>query len=262
MVIKEKLQCLKDFYKDILKFLLGKSLGMWFEDEVEGKFLQREKWFSKIDFVFFVVGGFVGLGNVWCFLYFCYKNGGGVFFILYFIFLFGSGLFVFFLEIIIGQYIFEGGIICWEKICFLFFGIGYVFVVIVFFLNVYYIVILVWVIYYLFQFFQKELFWVYCNYSWNIFYCMEDIMCKNKSVWIIISFINFIFFVIEFWECNVLSLFFGIDYLGFLKWDFVFCFFLVWLVCFFCIWKGVRFIGKVVYFIVIFLFVMFLVLLV
>ncbi|EGV97716.1 sodium- and chloride-dependent taurine transporter isoform X1 [Cricetulus griseus] len=262
MATKEKLQCLKDFHKDILKPSPGKSPGTRPEDEAEGKPPQREKWSSKIDFVLSVAGGFVGLGNVWRFPYLCYKNGGGAFLIPYFIFLFGSGLPVFFLEVIIGQYTSEGGITCWEKICPLFSGIGYASIVIVSLLNVYYIVILAWATYYLFHSFQTELPWAHCNHSWNTPHCMEDTLRRNESLWVSLSASNFTSPVIEFWERNVLSLSSGIDEPGALKWDLALCLLLVWLVCFFCIWKGVRSTGKVVYFTATFPFAMLLVLLV
>ena len=43
----------------------------------------------------------------------------------------------------------------------------------------------------------------------------------------------------------MLSLSSGISELGTLKWDLALCLLLVWLVCFFCIWKGVKSTGKV-----------------
>ncbi|KAF5917252.1 hypothetical protein HPG69_000021 [Diceros bicornis minor] len=262
MASKEKLQCLKDFHKDILKPSPGKSPGTRPEDEAEGKPPQREKWSSKIDFVLSVAGGFVGLGNVWRFPYLCYKNGGGAFLIPYFIFLFGGGLPVFFLEVIIGQYTSEGGITCWGKICPLFSGIGYASIVIVSLLNIYYIVILAWAIYYLFQSFQSELPWAHCNHSWNTPQCMEDTLRKNKSLWDTLNTSNFTSPVTEFWERNVLSLSSGIDHPGSLKWDLALCLLFVWLICFFCIWKGVKSTGKVVYFTATFPFAMLLVLLI
>uniref|UniRef100_A0A8C9URJ3 Transporter n=1 Tax=Spermophilus dauricus TaxID=99837 RepID=A0A8C9URJ3_SPEDA len=254
MATKEKLQCLKDFHKDILKCPCSTTRACGSPS--------REKWASKIDFVLSVAGGFVGLGNVWRFPYLCYKNGGGAFLIPYFIFLFGSGLPVFFLEVIIGQYTSEGGITCWEKICPLFSGIGYASIVIVSLLNVYYIIILAWATYYLFHSFQKDLPWAHCNHSWNTPHCLEDTLRKNKSLWLTISTHNYTSPVIEFWERNVLSLSSGIDEPGALKWDLALCLLLVWLVCFFCIWKGVRSTGKVVYFTATFPFAMLLVLLV
>ncbi len=46
-------------------------------------------------------------------------------------------------------------------------GIGYASVVIVSLLNIYYIVILAWGLYYLLQCFQHELPWASCRHSWN-----------------------------------------------------------------------------------------------
>uniref|UniRef100_A0A6I8PKM3 Sodium- and chloride-dependent taurine transporter n=1 Tax=Ornithorhynchus anatinus TaxID=9258 RepID=A0A6I8PKM3_ORNAN len=217
MATKEKLQCLKDFHKDILKPSPGKSPGTRPEDEAEGKPPQREKWASKIDFLLSVAGGFIGLGNVWRFPYLCYKNGG---------------------------------------------GIGYASIVIVSLLNVYYIVILAWGLYYLFQSFQSELPWAHCHQSWNTLNCVEDTFRKNKTVWVSLNASNFSSPVTEFWERNVLSLSSGIEDLGILKWDLALCLLLVWVICFFCIWKGVKSTGKVVYFTATFPFIMLLVLLI
>ncbi|KAJ8264810.1 hypothetical protein COCON_G00139090 [Conger conger] len=262
MAQKEKLQCLKDFHKDTLKPSPGKSPGTRPEDEAEGKAPQREKWASKLDFVLSVAGGFVGLGNVWRFPYLCYKNGGGAFLIPYFIFLFGGGLPVFFLEVALGQYTSEGGITCWQKLCPIFTGIGYASIVIVSLLNVYYIVILAWGLYYLFQCFQTDLPWSRCKQSWNTDSCVEDIVRKNKSLWLASNVTNFTSPVIEFWERKVLNISSGIEDLGGVKPDLALCLLAVWVVCFFCIWKGVKSTGKVVYVTATFPFVMLIVLLV
>ncbi|XP_065104255.1 solute carrier family 6 member 6a [Paramisgurnus dabryanus] len=262
MAQKEKLQCLKDFHKDTLKPSPGKSPGTRPEDEADGKPPQREKWASKMDFVLSVAGGFVGLGNVWRFPYLCYKNGGGAFLIPYFIFLFGGGLPVFFLEVALGQFTSEGGITCWEKLCPIFTGIGYASVVIVSLLNVYYIVILAWGLYYLLQCFQHELPWARCRHSWNTENCVEDTVRKNKTLWLSANAVNLTSPVTEFWERNVLSISSGIDEVGGLKWDLALCLLAVWIICFFCIWKGVKSTGKVVYFTATFPFLMLIVLLV
>ncbi|XP_051804485.1 LOW QUALITY PROTEIN: sodium- and chloride-dependent taurine transporter-like [Acanthochromis polyacanthus] len=238
MAQKEKLQCLKDFHKDTLKPSPGKSPGTRPEDEAEGKHPQREKWASKLDFVLSVAGGFVGLGNVWRFPYLCYKNGGGAFLIPYFIFLFGGGLPVFFLEVALGQFTSEGGITCWEKLCPIFTGIGYASIVIVSLLNIYYIVILAWGLYYLFQCFQPELPWAKCKQPWNTDRCIEDTYRKNKTLWVAANASNFTSPVTEFWEHNVLGITSGIEDIGPVKWDLALCLLLVWVICFFCIWKG------------------------
>ncbi|XP_036388764.1 sodium- and chloride-dependent taurine transporter-like isoform X1 [Megalops cyprinoides] len=262
MAQKEKLQCLKDFHKDTLKPSPGKSPGTRPEDEAEGKPPQREKWASKMDFLLSVAGGFVGLGNVWRFPYLCYKNGGGAFLIPYTIFLFGGGLPVFFLEVALGQFTSEGGITCWEKLCPIFTGIGYASMVVVSLLNVYYIVILAWGLYYLFQSFQAELPWARCRHSWNTPSCVEDTVRRNKTLWLAANTTNFTSPVTEFWERNVLSISSGIEEVGSLKWDLALCLLAVWIICFFCIWKGVKSTGKVVYITATFPFVMLIILLV
>ncbi|MEQ2202925.1 Sodium- and chloride-dependent taurine transporter, partial [Xenoophorus captivus] len=124
-------------------------------------------------------------------------------------------------------------------------GIGYASIVIVSLLNIYYIVILAWGLYYLFQCFQPELPWAKCKQPWNTEHCVEDTIRKNKTLWLAANITNFTSPVTEFWERNVLSLSTGIEDIGTLKWDLALCLLAVWVICFFCIWKGVKSTGKV-----------------
>ncbi|XP_039598519.1 sodium- and chloride-dependent GABA transporter 2-like [Polypterus senegalus] len=66
----------------------------------------------------------------------------------------------------------------------------------------------------------------------------------------------------EFWERRVLNISGGIEELGSLHWEMALCLLLTWIICYFCIWKGVKSTGKVVYFTATFPYVMLLILLV
>lgn len=79
-------------------------------------------------------------------------------------------------------------------------GIGYASIVIVSLLNIYYIVILAWGLYYLFQCFQPELPWAKCNQPWNTDRCVEDTFRKNKTLMLAANITNFTSPVTEFWE--------------------------------------------------------------
>ena len=52
-------------------------------------------------------------------------------------------------------------------------GIGYASVVIVQFLNIYYIVILGWALFYMFASFTSKLPWSHCDNSWNTPRCVD-----------------------------------------------------------------------------------------
>ncbi|XP_039403185.1 sodium- and chloride-dependent betaine transporter-like isoform X3 [Mauremys reevesii] len=220
----------------------------------------RGQWSNKMEFMLSMAGEIIGLGNVWRFPYLCYKNGGGAFFIPYFIFLFTCGIPVFFLETALGQYTSQGGVTAWRKICPLFEGIGYASQVIESYLNIYYIVILSWAIFYLFSSFTAVLPWATCNNPWNSDRCVDFLNHSNVENWTAPA--NATSPVTEFWEKRVLGLSDGIHNLGTVRWELALCLLFAWVICYFCIWKGVKSTGKVVYFTATFPYLMLFVLLI
>uniref|UniRef100_A0AAR2LY52 Transporter n=1 Tax=Pygocentrus nattereri TaxID=42514 RepID=A0AAR2LY52_PYGNA len=219
----------------------------------EEKMKDRGQWSNKLEFVLSVAGEIIGLGNVWRFPYLCYKNGGGAFFIPYLIFLATCGIPVFFLETALGQYTSEGGITCWRKISPLFEGVGYATQVIVALLNVYYIIVLAWGIFYLAFSFSSSLPWSSCNNTWNT---GADLFIINLPL------LTYISVCICVFRRRVLRISSGIDEIGELHWDMALCLLLAWILCYFCIWKGVKSTGKVVYFTATFPYVMLIILLI
>ncbi|XP_017400891.1 sodium- and chloride-dependent GABA transporter 2 isoform X1 [Cebus imitator] len=229
------------------------------EKKEEDGTLERGHWNNKIEFVLSVAGEIIGLGNVWRFPYLCYKNGGGAFFIPYLIFLFTCGIPVFLLETALGQYTSQGGITAWRKICPIFEGIGYASQMIVILLNVYYIIVLAWALFYLFSSFTIDLPWGSCHHEWNTEHCV-GFQKTNGSLNGTSE--NVTSPVIEFWERRVLKISDGIQHLGALRWELALCLLLAWVICYFCIWKGVKSTGKVVYFTATFPYLMLVVLLI
>ncbi|XP_051911293.1 sodium- and chloride-dependent GABA transporter 2-like [Hippocampus zosterae] len=226
----------------------------------EVKMEERGQWSNKVEFILSVAGSIIGLGNMWRFPYLCYKNGGGAFLIPYLIFLFACGVPVFFLETALGQFTSQGGVTCWRKISPLFEGLGYGTQVIVTLLNFYYIVVLAWGMFYLSFSFSWDLPWSSCNNSWNTENCVE-FQRRNASVNQTIP-QNATSPVMEFWERRALRISPGIEFMGSLNWDMVLCLLIAWVMCYFCIWKGVKSTGKVVYFTATFPYLMLIVLLV
>uniref|UniRef100_A0A8B9RGK5 Transporter n=1 Tax=Astyanax mexicanus TaxID=7994 RepID=A0A8B9RGK5_ASTMX len=213
---------------------------------------ERGQWNNKIEFVLSVAGEIIGLGNVWRFPYLCYKNGGGAFFVPYVIFFVCCGIPVFFLETALGQFTSEGGITCWRKVCPLFEGIGYATQVIEAHLNVYYVVILSWAIFYLLNCFTTELPWANCGHYWNTGRLIYRVFLHNGGSLPVVGIENLTnpyatSPVMEFWERRVLSISDGIEHVGKLRWELALCLLVAWIICYFCIWKGPKSTGKVVY---------------
>uniref|UniRef100_A0A7N6BMK8 Transporter n=1 Tax=Anabas testudineus TaxID=64144 RepID=A0A7N6BMK8_ANATE len=214
--------------------------------------VERETWTRQMDFIMSCVGFAVGLGNVWRFPYLCYKNGGGVFLIPYLLIVFIAGIPVFFLEIALGQFMKQGGVSAWN-IAPLFKGLGLASMVIVFFCNTYYIMILVWGLYFLFHSFTNQLPWATCGHPWNTPNCTQDFRrtCHNRSAAqpaLCVETEGMRSPVIEFWERKVLRLSSGLHEPGDISYEMVLCLIVTWVIVYFCMWKGVKSTGKVVYF--------------
>uniref|UniRef100_A0A4W5KSW8 Transporter n=1 Tax=Hucho hucho TaxID=62062 RepID=A0A4W5KSW8_9TELE len=207
-------------------------------------------WANKLEFLLAVAGTLVGLGNLWRFPYLCYKNGGGAFLIPYVLFLLSCGIPMFLLETAMGQYTSQGCITCWRHFCPLFEGIGYATQVVIAYAAVSYIIIQAWAFFYLFSSFSAEVPWASCRNAWNTGNTsnMDTFVPVSSSIFT--SPLR-----------RVLSISTGIEQIGSLRWELALCLLLAWILCYFCVWKGVKSTGKVVYFTATFPYLMMIVLL-
>ncbi|XP_032432309.1 sodium- and chloride-dependent GABA transporter 2-like isoform X2 [Xiphophorus hellerii] len=218
---------------------------------------ERGRWGTKAEFILTMMGAIIGTGNIWRFPYLCYKNGGGVFFIPYTVFIFTCGIPLFFLETALGQYTSQGGITCWRTICPLFQGIGYASHLIIAFSATSYIIILAWAFFYLFSSFSSDLPWASCGNYWNSDSCFDNRLNLSLE-----SRLNTSLPVVEFWQHRVLKISGGIEEVGGLRWELALCLILSWIICYFCVWKGIKSTGKAAYFTATFPYVMLFILLI
>ncbi|KAL9962432.1 hypothetical protein ACROYT_G031536 [Oculina patagonica] len=228
---------------------------------------EREKWGRKADFILSSLGYCVGFGNIWRFPYLAYKNGGASFLIPYFIMLFLNGVPLFFLELAIGQWFSSGVIGVWKSICPLMKGVGYAICVMSYLCCIYYIIILSWTIYFLFQSFRSEVPWKTCDHPWNTEFCLAE--RKGDDVFNCTSFnlaencsAKYTSPSAEFWTNNVLEITGGIGDFGDIRWELVGTTLLSWVIVFFCLFKGIKSSGKVVYFTATFPFIVLFILLI
>uniref|UniRef100_UPI00358F3C41 sodium-dependent noradrenaline transporter-like n=1 Tax=Myxine glutinosa TaxID=7769 RepID=UPI00358F3C41 len=211
----------------------------------------RETWEKKIDFLLSVIGFAVDLSNLWRFPFLCYKNGGGAFLIPYVLFLLIAGMPLFYMELALGQFNRQGAVGVW-KICPLFKGVGYTVIIIALHVGFYYNAIIAWSFYYLFASFTSELPWTHCNNTWNTVNC-TDSLTHNLSWGLVQDGTKYTNFkntpAAEYYEREVLHLHesSGIHNLGAPRWHLSLCLFIVFVILYFSLWKGVKTSGKVVW---------------
>ncbi|XP_074641152.1 sodium-dependent dopamine transporter-like [Tubulanus polymorphus] len=240
---------------------------------------ERETWGKKVDFLLSVIGFAVDLSNVWRFPYLCYKNGGGAFLVPYVLMLAIGGIPLFYMELALGQYNRKGAITCWGRICPLFKGVGYAVVLIAFYVDFFYNIIIAWALYFFFSSFTTNLPWTSCNNSWNTMNCSDGHLKQvltdgfntlvdnitgevSYSTWATTpsTFFNTsnltrsshygVSPAQEYFERAMLesNQAYGVEDLGKIKWQLVLCLLAVYLICYFSLWKGISTSGKVVWF--------------
>jgi len=230
----------------------------------------RGQWGGKIDFMLTCIGFAVGLGNVWRFPYLCYKNGGGSFLIPYVIMLALVGMPMFFFELSFGQFSSLGPISVWAVTPILQ-GIGFCMVAISFIVALYYNVVITWAFAFLFRSFSTDvnyLPWMECG-NWSTALCFSADDIKEINV-------NETFRNITMGERNlnpslydklqtpsqqyfyrsVLNMSESMEETGAPVWHLVLTCALVWTVVFFALLKGVSSLGKVMYFVTTFPYIM------
>ncbi|OWF40286.1 sodium-dependent dopamine transporter-like [Mizuhopecten yessoensis] len=255
--------------------LLEKSPGMEVDQPEE-----RETWNKKADFLLSVIGFAVDLANVWRFPYLCYKNGGGAFLIPYGLMLIMGGIPLFYMELALGQYNKSGAITCWGRLCPLFKGIGWAVVLIAFYTDFFYNVIIAWALHYLIRSFTSELPWATCGNEWNTEFCYDginrtkadnssfnmtdELTSTSSNIAVVMSTVGSIlnetvknvtkipryspaeeYFVRSFLGLHRSN---GIFEAGAVQWQIVLCLLGVYVICYFSLWKGISTSGKVVWF--------------
>lgn len=214
---------------------------------------ERKTWKTGFDFILNVMGMMIGLGNVWRFPYLCYKNGGGAFLIPYLIVMLMVAWPLIVMESAIGQKCGHSVVKAWNIVP-LAKGIGYASPVLMLLANTFYPIVLTWALRWLIASFSPTLPWTRCDNAWNTENCLETFSkVENMTSLNLTDSDNAVqpnltqSSVEEFWRREILGMTSGVEEVGGIKWDLLGCLFIIWVMVYFAVWKGINWTSKIVY---------------
>ncbi|XP_063869665.1 sodium- and chloride-dependent glycine transporter 2-like [Scylla paramamosain] len=216
----------------------------------------RGNWASSKDYFLSLAGYAVGLGNMWRFPYLCYRNGGGAFLIPYLIMVSLVGVPLFFLESSVGQFT-SSGLLTLYSVAPMFRGVGYAKMLVNLLASGYYGMVVAYPLVFLVYSFATTVPWSSCDNYWNTAHCFipgesEEsrltLLDKLNASNLMQGDDNLVFPADEFFHYKILGLSEGIHEPGALVWSLVGASAIVWGVTFLSIFKGVKVLGKVVWF--------------
>ncbi len=175
----------------------------------------RVRWDSRLIFLLAAIGSAIGLGNLWRFPYLTYKFGGGAFLIPYLIALLVIGIPVLILEFALGQKMQKGAMGAFRKIDGRLIGIGFLAVLACIVAVAYYAVVMGWSLVYMLGSFHSPLPW--STDAENFF--LNNVLQRTGSP----------------------------SELGSISIVLVIALSLVWITLFFCVFRGIKSVGRIVW---------------
>ncbi|VEN52504.1 unnamed protein product [Callosobruchus maculatus] len=218
--------------------------------------ISRGKWKNKAEAILSCVGYAVGIGNIWRFPYLTYKNGGGAFLMPYIIMLFMVGMPLFFMEFSLGQFSSTGCTTVF-KLGPLFKGAGYAMLVVNMIFGSYANLIITYPLMFLMYAYKNRLPWSACDNYWNTKDCIElkENSVRRQSNATISRNGNRTTAADEFLHLEILKISSGIEDVGSIDIYVLLCNIVSWIIVYLCIMRGIKSVGRVIYFTALFPFV-------
>ena len=202
----------------------------------------RDRWSSNITFIIASIGTAIGLGNLWRFPYLCYKWGGATFFIPYLLCLFFLGIPMLILEFALGQISQEGNILVWNKLHPRLYGVGLATCVACYLIVIYYNVIISWALVLFFSGFYNPLPWS-VQRTTNVAKTQKD--CEGIYITQEYFYRDILHVYNE--DCSQYDTSTQMGDGTTFQWQVWLCCILTWIICFFCVFQGVKLASKIVW---------------